>query len=109
MTNEKTVSLLLTEGVDYEFSVQYLGQTLTLISAPKGTAFEAVVACARLAHRVRSSRVCAEVRLAAPEERPASWDVNPKPGLQGEIWMLVVVFEFGYPDVPGVYVEVDDE
>jgi len=36
-------------------------------------------------------------------------DVNPKPGLQGEIWMLVVVFEFGYPDVPGVYVEVDDE
>ena len=58
---------------------------------------------------MRSSRVCAEVRLAAPEERPASWDVNPKPGLQGEIWMLVVVFEFGYPDVPGVYVEVDDE
>ena len=76
---------------------QHHGQTLTLISAPKGTAFEAVVACARLAHRVRSSRVCAEVRLAAPEERPASWDVNPKPGLQGEIWMLVVVFEFGYP------------
>lgn len=109
MTNEKSVLLLSTE-VEYEFSVVYLGRTLTLISAPKGTAFEAVADCARLAHRVRNARVCSGVRLAEAGERPASWNVNPKPGLQGEIWMLVVDFEFGYPDVPGVFVEeVDGE
>lgn len=85
--------------MEYEFSLQFRGKTLTLISAPKGVDEAAVVAFARAEHRARFSRVCSEARLAVQAERPERWTVNPKPGLQGEIWMLVVAFEFGYPEV----------
>jgi hypothetical protein len=95
------------DGIEYEFSVQYKGQTLTLISAPKGAALENIFECARRYHRERYYRVCAEVRRARTGDRPERWVRNPIPYKLGELWMLVVVFEAGYPDVEGV--EVCDE
>lgn len=89
-------------GFEYEFSAQYLGRMLTLVSAPSGAPLWAVLECARQAHAEMYARVCRVVRLAERGERPPRWDVNPKPGLQGEIWMLVVVFD----EVSGL--EVDD-
>lgn len=80
------------DGFSYEFSVNYLGQTLTLISTRKGAKVEDVLAFAEAAHGEKYLRVCDEVRLAKKAERPERWDVNPMPCLQGEIWMVVVVW-----------------
>lgn len=87
------------DQIEYEFSVNYKGQTLTLVSAPKGTPLWAVLECARHAHMERYRRVCRDVRMAETADRPPRWFKNPIPSKLGEIWMLVVVWEFGYPDM----------
>lgn len=99
MTNANAVPLLPTVGLEYEFSVTYKGKSLTLVRAGRGTAEEDVLAFVREHHRERSYRVCAEVRLAVLEERPERWVNNPMRMEFGDVWMLVVVFEEGYPEV----------
>lgn len=79
-------------GFGYEVSVNYLGQTLTLISAPRGSKEVDVLAFAEAAHGEKFLRTCDEVRVAKVNERPETWQVNPMPGLLGEVWMVVVVW-----------------
>jgi hypothetical protein len=90
------------DQIDYEFSVSYKGQTLTLVSAPKGAPLWAVLECARHAHRERYGRFCRDVRLAEKADRPPKWTRNPIPSNLGEIWMLVVKWD----EVPGVEFQV---
>lgn len=88
-----TVGVGVFAGFEYEMSVQYRGQTLTLISCPRGAKVEDVLAFAREAHGRMYQRNCDAVRVACEDERPASWKVNPVPALRGEAWLLVVVYE----------------
>lgn len=85
--------------MEYEFSVQFRGNTLTVISAEVGAEAEAVLSFARDAHYVRFRRLCTDVRLACAEERPVRWMKNPIPSALGELWMVVVVWEEGFPAV----------
>lgn len=93
------------EQIDYEFSVNYKGQTLTLVSAPKGTPSWAVLECARHAHWERYGRFCREVRLAEAVDRPPKWSGNPIPSVLGEIWMLVVKWD----EVTGIKFQVSGD
>lgn len=87
------------DQIEYQFSVNYKGQTLTLVQAPKGTELDDVIECARLAHRSNYHRVCDEVRLADVNDRPECWVKNPLPYRNGDLFILVVDWEPLYPDV----------
>lgn len=86
-------------GLEYEFTLNFRGKVLTLVRAGRGAAEADVLAFVRGYHRERSYRVCDEVRLAVLEERPERWVNNPMRMEFGDVWMLVVVFEEGYPEV----------
>ena len=78
--------------VEYECSLPFGRQTLTVVSAVRGLPVWAVLECARQAH-AEGYRSCRVLRLADVIDRPPTWVCNPMPGLLGEMWMLVVDFE----------------
>ena len=85
--------------MEYEFSVEFRGRMLSLVSAPAGATVEDVAACARRAHLKKYTRVCSEVRLAEADERPDAWISNPLNLKSADLWLLVVVYELGFPEV----------